>query len=393
MTARREAFDAALDRAVVHTKSWLDSMPDRAVPPRLSADEIAPSFAGPLPDGPTDPAEVIDLLAALAEPGLMAMPSGRFFGWVIGGALPAALAADWLVSAWDQNAGMRYATPAAAAAEEAAGDWLLELLGLPAGADVGFVTGATMASFSALAAARYQVLAQAGWDVNVKGLGGSPPVRVIVGAEGHSAVDAALRYLGLGEPTRVAADDQGRIDVSTPSPRHSPPARGPTIVCLQAGNVHSGAFDDVGEAAALPTHTGRRMRGRGFTSTVHSGCGRRPRRTYDISSPGLADADSWATDAHKTLNVPYDCGVVIVAQPAALRAALGVRASYLISPRGRPPIRTRRRRSCRGGPAAFRCGPRCGHSAGRCRRSGRRVRAARASDRGRARDDRGRAGA
>ncbi|HZV25690.1 MAG TPA: hypothetical protein VFG00_05305, partial [Acidothermaceae bacterium] len=140
MTARRGAFDPALDRAVAHAKSWLESMPNRPVPPRLSADEIAPSFAGPLPEGPTDPAEVIDLLAALAEPGLMAMPSGRFFGWVIGGALPAALAADWLVSAWDQNATLRYATPAAAAAEEAAGGWLLELLGLPAGADVGFVT-------------------------------------------------------------------------------------------------------------------------------------------------------------------------------------------------------------------------------------------------------------
>src|SRR5665213_581883 len=209
MTARREAFDPALDRAVAHAKSWLESMPNRPVPPRLSADEIAPSFAGPLPKGPTDPAEVIDLLAALAESGLMAMPSGRFFGWVIGGALPAALAADWLVSAWDQNTGMRYATPAAAAAEEAAGGWILDLLGLPAGADVGFVTGATMANFSALAAARQQVLAQAGWDVNAKGLNGSPPIRVIVGAERHSAVDAALRYLGLGEPTPVASDDQG----------------------------------------------------------------------------------------------------------------------------------------------------------------------------------------
>lgn len=333
MTARREAFDAALDRAVVHTKSWLDSMPDRAVPPRLSADEIAPSFAGPLPDGPSDPAEVIDLLAALAEPGLMAMPSGRFFGWVIGGALPAALAADWLVSAWDQNTGMRYATPAAAAAEEAAGGWLLEVLGLPAGADVGFVTGATMANFSALAAARQQVLAQAGWDVNAKGLNGSPPIRVIVGAERHSAVDAALRYLGLGEPTPVAADDEGRIDIAALAAELDA-GTGPTIVCLQAGNVHSGAFDDVGEAARVAHQRGTPDARPWVHVDGAFGLWAAASPNLRHLVPGLADADSWATDAHKTLNVPYDCGVVIVAQPTALRAALGVRASYLISAEG-----------------------------------------------------------
>jgi len=296
----------------------------------MSADEIAPSFAGPLPEGPTDPAEVIDLLAALAEPGLMAMPSGRFFGWVIGGALPAALAADWLVSAWDQNATLRYATPATAAAEEAAGGWLLDLLGLPSGADVGFATGATMANFSGLAAARQQVLAQAGWDVNTQGLAGSPPVRVIVGAEGHDSVEVALRYLGLGAPTRVAADDQGRIRVDALAAALDG-ASGPTIVCLQAGNVHSGAFDPIGEAARLAHR--------------HGDPGQRPWVHVDgafglwaAATPslrplieGLAEADSWATDAHKTLNVPYDCGIVIVAQPASLRTALGVRASYLIS--------------------------------------------------------------
>jgi glutamate/tyrosine decarboxylase-like PLP-dependent enzyme len=326
-------YDAALDRAVVHAKSWLDSMPDRVVPPRLSADEIAPSFAGPLPDGPTDPAEVIDLLAALAEPGLMAMPSGRFFGWVIGGALPAALAADWLVSAWDQNTGMRYATPAAAAAEEAAGDWLVELLGLPAGSDVGFVTGATMANFSGLAAARQQVLAQAGWDVNTKGLNGSPPIRVLVGAERHSAVDVALRYLGLGAPTPVAADDQGRIRVDALAAALDA-GGGPTIVCLQAGNVHSGAFDPIGEAARLVHGHGDP----GQRPWVHVdgafGLWAAATPTLRPLVPGLDDADSWATDAHKTLNVPYDCGIVIVAQPAALRTALGVRASYLISSDG-----------------------------------------------------------
>jgi glutamate/tyrosine decarboxylase-like PLP-dependent enzyme len=314
----------------MHAKSWLDSIPDRAVAPRLSADEIAPSFAGPLPEGPTDPAEVIDMLAALAEPGLMAMPSGRFFGWVIGGALPAALAADWLVSAWDQNATLRYATPATAAAEEAAGGWLLELLGLPAGSDVGFVTGATMANFSALAAARQQVLAQAGWDVNTQGLAGSPPVHILVGAERHDSVDVALRYLGLGAPTPVAADDQGRIRVDALAAALAA-GGGPTIVCLQAGNVHSGAFDPIGEATRFAHRHGTP----GQRPWVHVdgafGLWAAATPTLRPLVEGLAEADSWATDAHKTLNVPYDCGIVVVAHPAALRTALGVRASYLIS--------------------------------------------------------------
>src|ERR671926_109223 len=165
-----------------------------------------------LPSGMA-PADVVDYLAANAEPGLMAMPSGRFFGWVIGGTLPAALAADWLVSSWDQNAALRYATPATAAIEEAAAGWLLDLLGLPPTADVGFVTGGTMANFTALAAARTFVLHQAGWDVGEHGLTGAPRVHVLVGAERHDTVDLALRFLGLGRPTVVAADDQGRISV------------------------------------------------------------------------------------------------------------------------------------------------------------------------------------
>jgi glutamate/tyrosine decarboxylase-like PLP-dependent enzyme len=333
MTARRSAYDAALDRAVVHAKAWLDSIPDRPVRPRLSADEIAPSFAGPLPTGPTDPAEVIDLLAALAEPGLMAMPGGRFFGWVIGGTLPAALAADWLTSAWDQNTGLRYATPASAAAEEAAGGWILELLGLPAGADVGFVTGGTMANFSGLAAARHQVLAKAGWDVNTRGLAGSPAVRVLVGAERHDTIDLTLRYLGLGVPTPVAADEQGRIRVDALAAALDA-GGGPTIVCLQAGNVHSGAFDPIAEAIDLVHSHGTE----GTRPWVHVdgafGLWAAASPSLRPNVAGLAGADSWATDAHKTLNVPYDCGIVIVAEPDALRAALGVRASYLISTDG-----------------------------------------------------------
>ncbi|MEP7054644.1 MAG: pyridoxal-dependent decarboxylase [Actinomycetota bacterium] len=324
MTAKGDAYDAALDRAYAHVRSWLASMPDRPIPPRATADELAAGFAGMLPDGGTDAAEVIDLLAEVAEPGLMAMPSGRFFGWVIGGALPAALAADWLVSAWDQNAGMRFATPAAAAAEEAAGTWLLDLLGLPADSDVGFVTGGTMANFTCLLAARQQVLSDAGWDVNTLGLSGGPRVRVLVGAERHDSVDLALRYLGLGEPTAVPADDQGRIQIDALSEALAA-GSGPTIVCLQAGNVHSGAFDLIGAAASLAHQYGA-------WAHVDGAFGLWAAASPDLHRhlAGYETADSWGTDAHKTLNVPYDCGLAIVARPAALRRAARIHASYLV---------------------------------------------------------------
>jgi glutamate/tyrosine decarboxylase-like PLP-dependent enzyme len=324
MTARPDQYRAALDRAAEHAHAWLASMPDRPIPPRRTADELAGAFGAALPDGPTAPAEVIDLLAEIAEPGLMAMPSGRFFGWVIGGTLPAALGADWLVSAWDQNGGMRAATPASAAAEEAAAGWLLELLGLPATADVGFVTGATMASFTGLAAARYQVLSKAGWDLNRDGLIGAPPLRVLVGAERHATIDLALRYLGLGEPTAVAADDQGRIS-SDALAEALDAYDGPTIVCTQAGNLHSGAFDPIAEVVELAHARGAWVHVDGAFGLWAAAA---PTLRHHLS--GYETADSWATDAHKTLNVPYDCGVVIVADPVPLRSTFGVQTSYLL---------------------------------------------------------------
>jgi glutamate/tyrosine decarboxylase-like PLP-dependent enzyme len=330
MTGRPEDFTPALDRAVAHAEDWLRSVPGRRVGPSLSADQLLAGFGGRLPAGPTDPVGVIDLLAALAEPGLMAIASGRFFGWVMGGTLPAALAADWLTSAWDQNAGMRLATPGVVAAEEAAGGWVLDLLGLPTGADVGFVTGATMANFSGLAAGRQSVLAAAGWDVNERGLAGGPAVRVLVGAERHDTVDLALRYLGLGAPTVVAADEQGRLRVDAVVAALED-GDGPTIVCLQAGNVHSGAFDPMPEAiAAAHAHDAWVHVDGAFGLWAAAS----PRLRHLIA--GFEDADSWATDAHKTLNVPYDCGIAIVAQPQALRSALGVHASYLLQADGGP---------------------------------------------------------
>ncbi len=254
----------------------------------------------------------------------MAMPSGRFFGWVIGGTLPAALASDWLVSAWDQNAGLRYATPAMAAIEESAGAWLLDLLGLPAACDVGFVTGATMANFTGLAAGRWRLLADAGWDLDGDGLAGAPRIRCFVGRERHETVDLALRYLGLGRPTVVDADDQGRM---IPAALEAALAEGsgPALVCLQAGNLHSGAFDPFPETISI-------ARKHGAWVHIDGAFGLWAAAVPELRSltRGYEGADSWGTDAHKTLNVPYDCGVAIVRDALALRSAMGLHTSYLI---------------------------------------------------------------
>lgn len=277
-----------------------------------------------LPDRPTDPIVVVDELARLAEPGLMAIGSGRFFGWVMGGTLPAALAADWLVSAWDQNNGLRYATPAAAAIEERAGAWILDLLGLPATSSVGFTTGGTMANFVGLAAARGAVLEAAGWNVNRDGLLGAPRVTVLAGAEVHSSVELALRYLGLGEPILVASDDQGRIRLDALAGELEK-VSGPLIVALQVGNLHSGAFDPVREASSLAHEHGAWVHVDGAFGLWAAASSR-----WDDALDGLDTADSWATDAHKTLNVPYDCGVSIVARVGAATSALTAHTSYFI---------------------------------------------------------------
>lgn len=328
MTARWPAFAPALERAAHHAREWLTSLPERPVHPRADVDDLVALLGGTLPDGPTAPEAVIDELAAGIEPGLMGMPSGRFFGWVIGGTHPAALAADWLTSAWDQNTAIRHSTPGVVAVEEAAAAWLVDLLGLPTGADVGFVTGATMANFTGLAAARQQVLTDAGWDVERDGLAGGPRVRVLVGEERHGTVDLALRYLGLGAPTAVPADRQGRLVVGGLE-RALAAGDGPTIVCLQAGNLHSGATDPLADAIdAAHAH--------GAWVHVDGAFG-----LWAAASPrlrglltGYERADSWATDAHKTLNVPYDCGLAIVARPEPLRRAFGMQAEYFVSFQG-----------------------------------------------------------
>lgn len=329
-----------MDAAVRHAREWLESQPTRPIGPRVTAGELEADFGGPIPENGLPAGEVIDYLATKAEPGLMAMPAGRFFGWVIGGALPAAMAADWLVSAWDQNSFLRAATPATAAIEAAAGRWFLELLGFPAGADVGFVTGATMANFAGLSAARWRVLEKAGWDVNTDGLAGAPAVRCLAGQERHDSIDLALRYLGMGRPVTVPSDPQGRIDPAEldcaldralvdASRGAGGTAPAPPIVCLQAGNVHSGAFDPFLQAITV-------AKAHGAWVHVDGAFGLWAAAVPELAAltAGLHLADSWATDAHKTLNVPYDCGIVAVRDTEALRAAMSVNASYMIRDSG-----------------------------------------------------------
>ena len=328
MSAAGESYEETLNIALKHSQKWLNSIPTRDVSPGKKADEIKEALTSFLPEGPTEPSLVVEKLASIGEAGLMAMGSGRFFGWVIGGTLPAALGADWLVSAWDQNGATRVATPTTAAVEEIAAKWLLEILGLPLTADVGFPTGGMMANFTGLISARQKVLTDVGWDLDRKGLFGAPSVRVLVGKERHDTVDRALRYLGLGEPIEVEVDSQGRIRVDSLK-LELEKASGPTILCLQAGNLHSGAFDPFRDAIEL-AHK--------HNAWVHVdgafGLWALASPTLRPALDGVELADSWATDAHKTLNVPYDCGVAIVAHPAVLRSTYGVHTSYLIPTEG-----------------------------------------------------------
>lgn len=324
MSAVGNIYRDVLWVASKHSQKWLDSIPFRGVNPKKNANQIKEDLGLDLPDDPTDPSLVIERLAEVGEAGLMSMGSGRFFGWVVGGTLPAALGADWLVSAWDQNNASRVATPTTAATEEIASKWLLEILGLPPTAEVGFPTGGMMANFTGLISGRQKVLTDVGWDLDRKGLMGAPHVRVLVGKERHDTVDRALRYLGLGAPIEIAVDEQGRIKIDSLRDVLQN-GSGPTILCLQAGNLHSGAFDPFKEAIEL-AHA--------HNAWVHVdgafGLWALTSPTLRKSLEGVELADSWATDAHKTLNVPYDCGIAIVAHPEAIRSTYAVNANYLL---------------------------------------------------------------
>lgn len=315
-------YRQALDVAHRHAMAWLGTVAERRVRPDLDVDGVLARLERALPDEGMDAAAVVEELAEASEPGLMAMGSPRFYGFVIGGTYPAALGADWLVSAWDQNTGSRQPTPATAAVEEVAGAWLLDLLGLPAESGVGFVTGGTMANLSCLLAARDAVLRTHGADP-AAGLRQAPVIRFLAGDAVHTSMVLAGRLSGLGEPTTVGADAQGRIDVAGLE-RALAGAGGPAIVALQAGDVHSGAFDDFAGAVEIAHRAGAWVHVDGAFGLWAAAS---PRLQHLVD--GLAQADSWATDAHKTLNVPYDCGVAIVRDEAAMTAALGAHAAYL----------------------------------------------------------------
>ncbi|MEO7267183.1 MAG: pyridoxal-dependent decarboxylase, partial [Candidatus Limnocylindria bacterium] len=312
-------MDEVLRRAAELAIEFRSGLTDRPVGATANRDSLLASLGGDLPIDGQDPIGVIEELAAATDPGLIAMAGPRYFGFVIGGSLPPTVAADWLTSAWDQNAGIYQAGPAASVVEEVAGGWLLELLDLPRASSVGFVTGAQMANFTCLAAARHAVLARAGWDVEADGLIGAPPVTVVIGAEAHATVLTALGYLGLGRErnVRMETDEQGRMRVDQLEAQLGR-ITGPLIVCLQAGNVNTGAFDDAARAIELIRHH--------EDAWIHVdgafGLWARVSESLLPAATGFDAADSWAVDGHKWLNVPYDSGFAIVADPAAHVAAL-----------------------------------------------------------------------
>ncbi len=319
-----------LSTAVQHALEFLGGLDERPVAARVDASGVRDALGGPLPAHGQDPSAVIDALVAGADPGLVASAGPRHFGFVIGGALPAALAADWLVSAWDQNAAFHSLSPAAAAIEEIVSEWTLGLFGLPADASIGFVTGGQGANTTCLAAARNAVLAKSGWNVEDDGLIGAPPVRVLCGAQAHATIDTALRLLGLGAstPVRIAADDQGRM---RPEALRDALAGsgGPTIVCAQAGNVATGAFD-----AFEPIADACSARGAWLHVDGAFGLWAAASPTLQHLTGGVERADSWAVDAHKWLNVPYDGAMAIVADADAHVAAMSLAGPYLVADPG-----------------------------------------------------------
>jgi len=319
----------ALVRAHELALEFVASLPDRPVAARADAASLLATLGGPLPATGEDAVSVVDRLARAAEPGLVATAGPRYFGFVIGGSVPAARAIDSLVGTWDQNAALFAASPAAAVVEDVAAGWILDLLGLPATASVGFVTGGQMANFTCLAAARHAVLERVGWDVERDGLMGAPRVNIVVSAESHATILAALRLVGFGSgrAIRVPADAQGRMRGEALRAALEG-LDGPTIVCAQAGNVDTGAFDELAAIGALTRAQGAWLHVDGAFGLW---AGAAPHRRHLVD--GLVLADSWATDAHKWLNVPYDSGIAIVADPAAHHGSMTVRGAYLV--RGR----------------------------------------------------------
>ena len=312
----RRAADSAIH--------YRDEVAEARQPPR-GFEEILEQFREALPEAESEPGEVIDFLVRHAEPGLRAMTGPRFFGWVIGGSHPVGVAADWLTSAWGQNAGNHHAAPSAAAVEAVAAGWLLDLFDLPRASSVGFATGATAANFVCLAAARGEVLRRAGWDVEAHGLFGAPPITVVVGDDAHTTVFSALQFLGLGHDrvVRIKTDGNGCMDAGD-FRRAASAASGPLIAIAQAGQVNTGGFDPFREIIPAAHEAG------GWVH-VDSAFGLWARSSPSLRhlAEGIEKADSWATDGHKWLQTPYDCGYAIVRDEPAHRRAMTIAASYL----------------------------------------------------------------
>ncbi|MEV7727385.1 aminotransferase class V-fold PLP-dependent enzyme [Streptomyces sp. NPDC087917] len=321
------ADSAPLALAYQQATEYLAGLADRPVGATAGSEQLLKMFGGPLPAGPGEATETIELLGrAVAEGGIPTANGPRYFGYVTGGTLPVAIATDWLVSAYDQTASLYNLSPAIAVAEDVAAQWVLELLGLPAHASVGFPTGCTMAHLTSLAAARHKLLAEVGWDVEREGLGGAPDVAIVAGAQHHMTIDLAARYLGFGTARirNVPVDDRGRM---VPAELEAVLAdiEGPVIVCAQIGDVNSGAIDPVGEICDIAHRHGAWVHVDGAFGLWAAAS---PKLRPLVA--GVERADSWALDAHKWLNVPYDCGIVVIAHPEAHRAAmLNERAGYL----------------------------------------------------------------
>lgn len=316
-----EGMRALLNLTAGTAARYLDSLEDRSVAPSPEALDGLKELDEPLPELPMSPAGVLETLDRIGSPATTGMAGPRYFGFVIGGSLPAALAANWLAGAWDQNPGLFVASPIGTVLEEVCLGWLLDALKLPADSGGAFVTGATMANFTALAAARHAVLERAGWDVEADGLFGAPPIRVVMGNEAHPSVIKALGMLGLGrsQVLRIPVDCQGRMLAD-----EIPALREPAIVCMQAGNVNTGAFDPAPEICARAHSSGAWVHVDGAFGLWAAASPQ-----YAHLAEGVADADSWATDAHKWLNVPYDSGLAFVRDAAALKSAMSLTAAYL----------------------------------------------------------------
>jgi len=319
-------YHLLLDRARAAALAFFESLSDRPVRADARYDDLLRSLPATLPEAPTDAATVLDDLVRQVDPGLVASAGPRYFGFVTGGAFPVSVAADWLVSTWDQNTMLHVMSPAVSALEACTAGWILDALGLPPGASVGFVTGAHMANVTALAAARHEMLRRVGWDVEALGVQGAPTLTLIAAEEAHSSIGAAARFIGVGSRTvrRVPSDRQGRMRSDALQSALSEASR-PAIVCAQAGNVNTGACDPFHEIAALAHAHGAWLHVDGAFGLWAAAS---PSRRALVA--GLPDADSWTTDAHKWLNVPYDSGIVIVRHAAAHRAAMSQTAEYLI---------------------------------------------------------------